>query len=185
MFKHELGDSADLRILQKYHAPKLVQFLQENQPYLGEWLDWTTRIKNIEDAEKFIQRGLDRFAQDGLPWVAIYQNDEMAGGILFFPIEARTRSTEIGYWLGEKFAGRGLMARAIPPLLDFAFNEIKINRVGLIADVNNTRSRATAERVGFKYEGIRRDGWTHNEQFIDVAVYSMLAREWNLTARKG
>jgi ribosomal-protein-serine acetyltransferase len=183
MFTHNLGNGADLRILQKYQAPEFVQFMKENVSYLAEWLDWTRRVQTVEDAEKFIQRGLDRFAQDGLPWVAIYQDNAMAGGILFFPIDARIRSTEIGYWLGQKAVGRGLMARAIPPLLDFCFNELNLNRVGLNADVRNARSRATAERLGFTYEGTTRDGWTHNDQLIDIAVYGMLAREWR--AKRG
>lgn len=101
----------------------------------------------------------------------------MAGGILFFPIEPRTRSTEIGYWLGEHAAGKGLMTRALVPLLEFCFHELKLNRIGLIADVANIRSRSVAERLGFMYEGVKRDGWIHNEQFIDVATYSMLARD--------
>lgn len=178
MFKHDLSDGADLRILQKFHAPILLQFLQDNRVYLAEWLDWVNRINTDEDAEKFIQRGLDRFAQDGLPWVGIWQDNAMAGGVLFFPVEARTRSTEIGYWLGQHAAGHGLMTRAIAPLLNLAFDRVGINRVGLIADVRNTRSRAVAERVGFAYEGVRRDGWTQNGEYIDVATYSMLAREW-------
>jgi len=178
MFKYDLGQGADLRILQKYHAPEFLEFIQANIVYLAEWLDWTNRIQTVADAEKFIQRGLDRLAQDGLPWVAIFQDNAMAGGVLFFPIEARRRSTDIGYWLGKDAAGRGLLSRALPPLLDFCFHEMTLNRVGLFADVQNARSRAVAERLGFQFEGITRDGWTHNDQLIDVAVYSMLARDW-------
>lgn len=178
MFKYDLGAGADLRILQKHHAPVFVDFIKANLVYLAEWLDWTNRIQTVADAEKFIQRGLDRFAQDGLPWVAIYQDNAMAGGILFFPVDARVRSTEIGYWLGQKAVGHGLMSHAIPPLLDYCFNELGLNRVGLNADVNNARSRAVAERLGFSFEGITRDGWTHNDQLIDIAVYGMLARDW-------
>lgn len=185
MFKYDLGSGADLRIFQKFHAPAFLQFLFENRAYLAEWLDWTARIQTVEDAEKFIQRGLDRFAQDGLPWVGIWQDNALAGGILFFPIEQRTRSTEIGYWLGQKAAGRGLMTRAIAPLLDFAFDNIGVNRVGLIADVRNKRSRSVAERVGFTYEGVRRDGWTQDGAFIDVAAYSLLAREWRAKKTSG
>lgn len=178
MFKYDLGQGADLRILQKYHAPEFVEFIRANLAYLAEWLDWTNRIQTIADAEKYIQRGLDSFAADGLPLVAIYQDNQMAGGIRFFPIDARTRKTEIGYWLGQHAVGHGLMTRAIPPLLDFCFNELNLNRVGLNADINNARSRAVADRLGFQFEGITRDGWTHNDQLIDIAVYSMLARDW-------
>lgn len=178
MFKHDLGDGADLRILQRYHAPAFLKFVEENRAYIGEWLDWANHTHTVEDAERFIQRGLDRFAQDGLPWVAIYQDNQMAGGLLFFPVDPRTRSTELGYWLGKNAAGRGLMTRAARAMLEFVFTELKLNRVGLIADLDNARSRATAERIGFVYEGIRRGGWSRNNQFVDVAAYSLLADDW-------
>lgn len=183
MFNHNLGEGATLELFQKHHAAALLEFIETNRDYLGEYLGWTLNMQTVEDTGNFIQRGLDRFAQDGLPWVAIYQNGEMAGGILFFPVDARTRSTEIGYWLGEKVVGRGLMSRAIPPMLDYAFDTIGLNRIGLIANVANTRSRAVAARLGFSFEGIKRDGWVDHGEYVDVAVHSMLARDWHALRR--
>jgi ribosomal-protein-serine acetyltransferase len=178
MFKYDLGDGADLRILELRHAAALLEYVEQNREYLGQWLGWANSMATIEDAQSFIRRGLARFADDGLPWVGIWQDDRMAGGILFFPIERPIRSTEIGYWLGQQAAGRGLMTRAARAMLGFAFEELQLNRVGLLAEVANARSRAVAERLGFAFEGVRRQGWINGEQLVDIAVYSMLASEW-------
>jgi ribosomal-protein-serine acetyltransferase len=70
------------------------------------------------------------------------------------------------------------MTRAIRPVLGYVFEDLKLNRVGLEAEPGNLKSKAVAERLGFTFEGLRRDGWRDEDGFVDIAVYSMLAREW-------
>src|SRR5262245_14549686 len=148
MFTYDLGDGAELRILEARHAEEFLNFIAANRAYLGEYLGWALDMQTVEDARAFIQRGLTRFAEDGLPWVGIWQDGEMAGGLLFFPLDRRIRATEIGYWLGAQAAGRGLMTRAARAMLGFVFDELDVNRVGLQAEVGNQRSRAVADRLG-------------------------------------
>ena len=181
MFNYDLGDGADLRILEKRHAAEFVAFVDNTRAFLAEWLGWTARVTDVASAEVFIQRGLDRFAADGLPWFGIWQDDVMAGGIIFFPVEVRIKSTEIGYWLGQDFIGRGLMTRAVQASLRYVFDEVGLNRVGLAADVANAASIAVAERIGFTKEGIKRDGWltSNGDAYVDIVQYSMLKREWD------
>lgn len=179
MFKYDLGDGAELRILELRHANEFLEFVAENRPHLAEWLGWADQITTLEAAQNFINRGITRFAEDGLPWVGIWLHGRMAGGILFFPVDKRIRATDIGYWLGRQATGRGLMTRSIRPMLDFVFDDLKLNRVGLKAEVSNERSRAVAERLGFTFEGIQRQGWINGETFVDMAMYSMLAAEWH------
>lgn len=178
MFKYDLGDGVDLRYLEMRHAREFLEFVAENRAYLGEWLGWAHTVTTIEAAQGFIRRGITRYEEDGLPWVGIWLNDRMAGGILFFPLEDRSRATEIGYWLGEWAAGRGLMTRAVRAMLGFVFDDLQLNRVGLKVEVSNKRSRALAERLGFIFEGIQRQGWVNGENLVDMAMYSMLLSDW-------
>jgi RimJ/RimL family protein N-acetyltransferase len=182
MFRWDLGDGADLRMLELRHAPAFLAFVVANRAYLGPWLGWAYTITTVEDAEAFIQRGVARYAEDGLPWVGLWQDNEMVGGLLFFPLERVPRSTEIGYWLGEGAAGRGLMSRAVRAMLGLAFDELNINRMALQAEVDNARSRALAERLGFSFEGVRRHLWTNQGRLVDMASYAMLAEDWRRLA---
>ncbi|QBD77038.1 N-acetyltransferase [Ktedonosporobacter rubrisoli] len=178
MFTYDLGEGAALQILELHQASALLEFVKENREYLGKWMGWAKDMQTREDAEGFIKRGLTRFNENGLPWVGIWLEGRMAGGILFFPVDEAINSTEIGYWLGQQVAGRGLMTRALRSMLRYPFEFLKLNRVGLQADVRNIRSRAVAERLGFTFEGIRRQSWMHDGQLIDLATYSLLAHEW-------
>jgi ribosomal-protein-serine acetyltransferase len=178
MFAHVLDDESELRILELRHAPEFLSFVDNNREFLGRWLQWGTDITTLEHAQAFLQRGVTRFAEDGLPWIGIWHRGEMAGGLLFFPINQSIKSTDVGYWLGEKFEGAGLMRRTLTVALDYAFDVIGVNRVGLEAEVDNVRSRALAERVGFQLEGVRRQVWRVRGELIDNAAYSLLASEW-------
>jgi ribosomal-protein-serine acetyltransferase len=111
MFIYDLGEGAELRILEARHAEAFLDLVATNRTYLGEYLGWALTMQTVEDAQNFIKRGLTRFAEDGLPWAGIWQNGKMVGGLLFFPLDRLSRATEIGYWLAQNAVGRGLMTR--------------------------------------------------------------------------
>lgn len=83
MFTYDLGDGASLQILEMRHAPEFLEFIDENRAYLAEWLSWDTTMQTLEDAQNFIKRGLSRFCDDGIPWVGIWLDGHMVGGIHF------------------------------------------------------------------------------------------------------
>jgi ribosomal-protein-serine acetyltransferase len=178
LFKYDLGDGAELRILEARHAGEFLRFVDENRDFLGRWLRWGDEIKTLEDAEAFLRRGVTRYVEDGLPWVGIWLEREMVGGVLFFPVEARTLATEVGYWLGEGATGRGLVTRAVSAMLDYAFGTLGLHRIALQAEVGNEKSIAVARRLGFKEEGIRRAAAVNRGRYVDMAAFSLLAEEW-------
>lgn len=178
MFKHDLGDGAELRILEARHAREFLQFVDENRAFLGRWLRWGDEIKSVEEAEAFLRRGIEVYVKDGLPWVGIWLEGKMVGGVLFFPVETRVLATEVGYWLGESATGRGLVTRAVSAMLDYAFTTHGLHRIVLQAEVSNEKSIAVAKRLGFKPEGVRRAAGVNHGQYVDMAAFSMLAEEW-------
>lgn len=180
MFKHDLGDGAELRILEARHAAEFLQYVEQNREFLGRWLRWGDEITTVEEAEAFLRRGVTRYAEDGLPWVGIWCDGEMVGGVLFFPVESRILGTEVGYWLGERVAGRGLATRAVSAMLDYAFEALGLHRVALQAEVGNEKSIAVARRLGFTEEGIRRAAGVNQGRYVDMMAFSLLAEEWAL-----
>jgi ribosomal-protein-serine acetyltransferase len=179
MFSHSLGNGAELRILEAHHAQEFLTFVERERAFLGKWLSWAVSTTTIEAAENFLKRSTLRFAEDGLPWAGIWQQDEMVGGVLFFPIDKFVNSTDVGYWLAQKVTGRGLVTRATAAMLDHAFLSVGVNRVGLAAEVGNEPSMAVAARLGFTREGIRRAVWKNQDKYVDIVGYSMLRDEWH------
>ena len=94
MFKHDLGEGAELRILELRHAAEFLEFVEENREHLAERLPWASMVTTLETAGNFLKRGVTRYAEDGLPWVGIWQDGRMAGGILFFSRKATPSSSK-------------------------------------------------------------------------------------------
>src|SRR5205814_1584261 len=81
--------------------------------------------------------------------------------------------------------GAGIMTAAAAALVRYAFDELRVNRVVICAAVENTRSRALIERLGFEFEGVARQHYRIGDGWHDDAVYSMLASERDALARPG
>ena len=95
----------------------------------------------------------------------------------FLGVDWANRSTSIGYWLAESAQGRGTMTEAVRLLVGHALGEWQLNRVEIRAEPENLRSRALAQRLGFRQEGALRQVARFGERYRDHVVYSMLAAD--------
>lgn len=66
------------------------------------------------------------------------------------------RGCSIGYWIGQRWAGRGLIPRAVALACDFAFFERGLHRVEINIRPENAPSLRVVEKLGFREEGTRR-----------------------------
>jgi ribosomal-protein-serine acetyltransferase len=122
---------------------------------------------------------LQKFAADGDEiGLNIVFKSEIVGGIGFHRINRNDKSAEIGYWLAKSATGKGLVIRSVTRLIDYGFDEMKLNRIVIKCVPENEKSRAIPEKLGFTLEGVEREGgWLHT-RYVDHIVYSMLAKGW-------
>ena len=174
-----IDESTRLRSVRLADAPALFALIETSRPYLRRWLNWVDQTHSEEDIRTFIRSGLDQ-AAEGRGHVCCIIHDEVHAGICGFkPIDKTNRSAEMGYWLAESVAGRGIMTQCVRTLIDYAFRDLQINRIELRAATENGRSRRVAERLGFIHEGNLREAEWLNDHFVDQAIYSILKREWD------
>ena len=64
-------------------------------------------------------------------------------------------------------------------LLDYAFNERRLNNCHTGFIENDTIYKPIFEKLGFKLEGVRRQQVFHKGKFLDECLYGMLAEEFN------
>lgn len=178
MFSHRIDEEAELRLIEPRHAEQLYALIGQNHAHLKPWAAWLRDDRTIENTHAFIRRNLAGLAENTGFNVAIWHRGEMAGQIGYNHLDWVNRKTEIGYWLGAQFQGRGLMTKACRALVAHAFDELKLNRVEMQCAVENRRSRRIPERLGFRQEGtLLQAEWMH-DHFNDLVVYAMLAGEW-------
>jgi RimJ/RimL family protein N-acetyltransferase len=90
-------------------------------------------------------------------------------------IDREGRQAEAGYIVAPRARGRGIAARALRLLTDWALAELDLERVELRITADNVPSIRVAERAGFVREGVLRSVHFKQELRTDVAVYSRLA----------
>ena len=99
------------------------------------------------------------------------------GSIAVVKLEEAIESAEIGYCLGRKFWGRGIMPEALRAVMDFLFDTVGLNRITAGHDVNNPKSGRVMEKAGMRKEGILRASGINNQGIRDVAVWAALRED--------
>jgi [ribosomal protein S5]-alanine N-acetyltransferase len=106
---------------------------------------------------------------------AIIADNKVAGNIGIIPKEDIHRiNAEIGYFLSEKYWGRGIACRAVKALTSYAFSNFDIVRVYAETFSDNLRSRRTLEKAGFILEANLKSNIIKNGIVKDSCIYSIL-----------
>lgn len=177
----KLSDDIELRLIQLNDAPTMFDLIQQNRDHLDQWLRWSGRIRTLQDAQNWARRFVDKFAANDGFHAGIWVDENLAGGLLCHYINQESYKSEIGYWLGANYTGRGLATLASRAAIGYLFEEIGLNRIEIQCGVDNVASRAIPERLGFSLEGIKRQSEWITTRFVDHAIYSLLAEEWKST----
>jgi ribosomal-protein-serine acetyltransferase len=174
----KIDPTFELRFLHLGDAEKLFLALEQNRSYLRQWLPWLDMNTRIEDSRNFINTVKMNFIAKGSHTFGIFFEHKLVGIIGIHDLDQDNQKTSIGYWLSEAYQGKGIMTRAVSAVLDYAFHDLKMNRMEIRCATGNQSSRAIPERLGFKHEGtLRQAEWLYH-RFVDHEVYSMLRTEW-------
>ncbi|PTY78968.1 alanine acetyltransferase [Heyndrickxia sporothermodurans] len=179
MFIYKIDDELSLKLIELNDTAKVFELTNQSRGYLREWLPWLDSTTMIEDTKNFISSCLKGYSENKSLTTVILYDGEIVGTAGFNQLNWSNKTGQIGYWLSEDFQGKGIMTRVAKALTDYAFKELKLNKVEIKAAAENNKSRAIPERLGFMNEGcIRHAEWLY-DHFVDHIVYGMLAHEWN------
>ena len=171
----DLGDGIELRSWSLEDAPEIFAMVDANRDHLRAWLDWVDRTVSPLQITEFIEKVRRR--DDAREGNGIYVNGTLVGsaGLSWATEEMQG---EIGYWLAAGAQGQGLVTRAARALTTYGFDEVRLHRMTIKAAVENTRSRAVAERLGFVQEGVLREGGDTGVGRVDLVMYGLIVHEW-------
>jgi len=140
--------------------------------YLSEWLPFVEHTHEISFTHSFIEEYLNSERKDLT--CAIYYQNQFVGLVGLKDTDTDNKKTEIGYWLSEAFQHKGIITCSCKTLISYAFDEMDINRIQIKAAEHNLKSQQIPLRLGFKREGIERDGELHSRGFVDLVIFSLL-----------
>ena len=162
-----------LRALRMSDRSEWERVRRENAQYVGQWEP--TAPDGVGRRVTFRQyvRGLDREARAGrvVPFL-IEADGHIAGQMhLFGIVYGSLLSGAAGYWVAERFAGRGVATRSLAMLGDYAFRRLGLHRVEVNVRPENAPSLRVVEHLRFRDEGVRErylhinGGWRDHRTF--------------------
>lgn len=99
----------------------------------------------------------------------------LAGGISIGNIRRGVaQSGQIGYWMGEKFAGHGFMGEALSLVVDYGFRGLGLHRIEAACIPDNKRSIRVLEKAGFSREGLLRSYLRINGAWRDHLLFALI-----------
>lgn len=174
MFVHKVNETLAFKLPEERDAANLLDLTEANRTEFGEWLPWVKDSFSVNDEKAFIKNGRQRMAANSFWFAAILYKGDIAGIIDLHQINHDHHRCQIGYWLTGSLQGNGIMTAAVRELETIAFQGLQMNRLEILADVRNKKSRNVAERRGFHLDGLLKQYTFYNGQFRDMALYSKL-----------
>jgi ribosomal-protein-serine acetyltransferase len=172
----ELPEGYSLRAMHESDLHELHERIERNRDELGKWLRWAQE-PSLENTRGHLARGLAA-ERDGQGVRRAIVIDGAIVGDVGLDVDRCNNAGGIGYWLDRDHRGRGLVGVAVRALVRHGFTALALRRIEIRTDVQNHPSRAVAERLGFRLEGVLRESYrVAAERYSDDAVYSLLASD--------
>jgi len=173
------GDRVSLRLPETSDYKEWAALRSSSRSFLEPWEPrWAP---DELDRTAWRQR-LSRYQEDYATGIAapffIFENQRGAliGGITLGNIRYGVALTgQIGYWIGEPYAGRGLMLEAVGLLVVYTFETLRLHRIEAACIPDNQRSLRLLEKAGFRREGLLRSYLRINGVWQDHYLYSLVA----------
>jgi ribosomal-protein-serine acetyltransferase len=173
----QLDNEITLRAWRESDIAQAFDVVIRNREHLQEYMHWMTPDYSLETATGFITNSIAKAAERKNLGLGIFRGEGIIGSIGFVEFHWAERKTEIGYWIAKGEEGKGIITRACKLLIDYAFDELNMNRIEIHCSAENWRSAAVPERLGFLKEGVLRQAHLRNGRLHDFAIYGLLAED--------
>ena len=131
-----------------------------SRAFLEPWEPaWTEGELTRAAYRKRIRRYVQMIREEtGFPFFLFdRKTDALVGGVTLSQVRRGVaQAANLGYWMGEPFAGQGRMGEAVRAVTAFAVDDLGLNRVEAACLPHNAASRRVLERCGYEVEGYAR-----------------------------
>jgi ribosomal-protein-alanine N-acetyltransferase len=170
--------SIGIRPIRLRDARAVERELVEGRAWMREWEATSPRGSVGFDTRGSI-RALQQNARNGqgLPFI-IEVDGELAGQLNVTSISyGSLSSATIGYWIAERFAGRNATPTAVALATDHCFQALGLHRMEICIRPENAKSLRVVEKLGFRYEGLKRRYIHINGDWRDHYCFALVAEE--------
>jgi RimJ/RimL family protein N-acetyltransferase len=91
-------------------------------------------------------------------------------------------TAEWGFAMSSEYWGTGMFVEGAKMTVDFAFDVVGVHRLEARAALKNGRGNGALRKIGAVQEGVLRRSFLRNGEYLDQALWTILAEEWRAKA---
>lgn len=177
-----ITDRMVVRLVHDRDAYRLADYYAENREFLKPWepvrdeshcypSGWQARLGLINELQK---QGSAYY------FLLLDQNENEVRGVANFSnvLRGSFHACYLGYSLGEKWQGQGLMHEGAQAAIRYMFRQQRMHRIMANYMPHNQRSGALLKRMGFEKEGYAKDYLLINGKWQDHVLTALVNQEW-------
>ena len=170
------GRGVTLRELQLSDAPALLAMLTTEE--VARFI--SPPPTTVEGFERFImwayaERQAGRYACFAVVPAGM---DSAIGLFQVRQLEPGFATAEWGFAIGSPFWGTGLFQESAELVLAFSFDTLGVHRLEARAAIRNGRGNGALRKIGATCEGVLRQSFLRNGEYLDQHLWSMLDSDW-------
>ena len=152
-------------------------------------------LRSNPEIMKFIPRPLMKTREEALEFISVMdanvnnnillnwaittkEDDKLIGMIGFYRMKPENYRAEVGYILSAEFHGQGIITEALERIIQFGFDEMKLNSIEAVIDPGNYGSEKVLLKNNFIKEGHFKEHTFFEGKFLDSVFYSLLKKNY-------
>jgi RimJ/RimL family protein N-acetyltransferase len=147
---------------------------------VNPWLSWCHPGYTKGESKSWIKTCRTSWAQGTAYEFAIIDNADggFLGGCGLNNINAAYKMANLGYWVRSGRTKHGIATGAARIVARFGFQALGLNRIEIIAAVENKASQRVAEKAGAKREAVLRNRIILNDKPVDGVMFSLVPQDF-------
>jgi RimJ/RimL family protein N-acetyltransferase len=167
-----------LREIQDYDYLDMYEYARI--PFVGQNAGWQSHASPSETKQVIkLFQGKKKYGQLGVFAIVWNEDGKMVGTVELHTYVPRHKA-ELGYTVNPDYWGRGIALEASKYVLAWGFEDLNLKRIECTAFTDNHRSRRVCEKLGLRYEGMKKKGYMlYDGSIHDIDCFGITDDEYN------
>ncbi len=171
------GEGVFLRAPELRDYQEWAELRDASRAYLTPWEPTWAQDETSRGSFRYKLRRYAEDARDDKAYALFVFREEdsaLVGGATLSNVRRGVaQMASLGYWAGERFAGKGYTTAAVRAIVRYAFEELDLHRVEAACQPDNVGSRRVLEKAGFTHEGAAKAYLKINGQWRDHLLFGI------------
>jgi len=138
-----------------------------NDPEVNQYLETRHEMQTLNSVQEYVEKMVEK-ENELLFSICLKKNDIHIGNIKLGPINLIHKYAEISLFIGDKNEwGKNLATEAIQILSNYAFDKSELHKLTAGCYASNIGSIKAFEKVGFMIEGLWKEHYLYNGDYVD------------------